>query len=366
MHVHAVPQVALKASQKQLAALAGDKPPAAQVSLAATAPPMLKAQSTQTEASTASEDAAATGVQRGGRSSSYRAASPAGSTGGSDTPGDAPAGDAALRKKLHQLQGALQQATADYALLLKELTAIRTEVAHHQAAANAASATEQQLRQQLAELRQQLQAGSGSATTWEPSAAGPQDRALLECGATGTPTRAGPAGSGAPARLATAGSGVPAGASHKQQQQQKQQELAEDGRGAGQDDKQGERDCASPAVWSTVAGDHWYDPLGSTMGKQALLEAGLGSRPLSPYTTQGGEMLQQRGTAAAGALGRQSGSTSPGSGELPMVKGFAGRLGVAGDVARRPAGLSSSRLAEVRHGGRQRSPERCLPPTGYR
>jgi hypothetical protein len=340
VHVYAVLQVALKASQKQLAALMGGKPPAAaQASLAATAtqPAMLKAQSTQTEPSKASEttSAAAAGVQ-GGSHGSNRAPSPAGSTTSTrsgDAPGDAP-GDASLRKKLHQLQGALQQATADYGLLLKELGAIRTEVAHHQAAASAASATEQQLRQQLADLRQQLQlqAAPDAAASVGPTAAMP----------------------------------MPTNASHKQQQQQVP--LEEDVRGPALDDRRSERDCMSPASGFAAAVDpqHWYDPLGSTMGKQALMEAGLGSRPLSPYTTHGGDILQRRGTAAAGALGLRSGSASPGSEELPMGKSSAGRASMAGDVARRPAGLSSSRLAAVRHGGRQRSPERCLPPTGYR
>ena len=98
-------QVALKAAQKQLAATQAQ----------------LKAvQAAAAEASRQHAAAVATAQQQTSREASVA--------------------DAAMRQKLAQLEGALRQASADYALILGELSKIRGEGADRQAALEAALA----------------------------------------------------------------------------------------------------------------------------------------------------------------------------------------------------------------------------------
>lgn len=57
-----------------------------------------------------------------------------------DATGQQEDGDAAVRQKLAQLEGALRQASADYALILGELSKIRSEGSERQAALESALA----------------------------------------------------------------------------------------------------------------------------------------------------------------------------------------------------------------------------------
>lgn len=61
--------------------------------------------------------------------------------------------DAATLTKLHQLEGALRQASRDYALILGELTKIRGDAESRQAALAAATAEGAELRRQLESSR---------------------------------------------------------------------------------------------------------------------------------------------------------------------------------------------------------------------
>jgi len=107
------PQVALKAAHKQLAAL--------QAQLADLRAAATKSGSMPTEPNNNGSSCGA----------SSRPVTAGGSSGSSD-------GGLLMQQKLSELEGALRQATSDYALILRELGAMRAEGAARQAGLEAA------------------------------------------------------------------------------------------------------------------------------------------------------------------------------------------------------------------------------------
>jgi hypothetical protein len=116
-------QVALKAAQKQLAAV---QAPAQQDT-----PPRSRT------GSRSSSGNGRTNTTQGAAASSTANDS----SGGSNSIGGSSVGvDAGMAQKLGELEGALRQATSDYALILRELGALRAEGSSRQAGLDAALA----------------------------------------------------------------------------------------------------------------------------------------------------------------------------------------------------------------------------------